>query len=345
MVPAGAPESTGLVLDCSALLRGVGYDRPGVSGLRHVECGESVSAQPQRVRGHEPGNLRCQERHLARTITAMAPNGIALQKIGQREAASDLAQAMGGWEAGLSGHPNIRGFRTAVLTPHTITSTTELWAFPDGAVKSVPAPTARPSQMWTGGGRRIDPRSGRYRGAVGQHLKSKLLTFRATRVSRSTGSNGRAAWAMPSRIAPLPSLSGCLPRGLACPGGVPMIPAGSFKDGAAAVTSNPLTGPGDGEPARPDKGDLVRFYNIGESVTSRLDAIRPDHAPCWPIRNSAMTGTQFPVRGTKAPPCQSIHTPRVPAMSTDSRWTGGPRAGGHMSAARCHRDQGQRRKG
>jgi hypothetical protein len=59
---------------------------------------------------------------------------------------------------------------------------------------------------------------------------------------------------------------------------IPVVLAGDLNDEPTAVTTALLCGPEDGNPNRPDLGDLV---GITEDVDSRRDAVRPDHAPLW----------------------------------------------------------------
>ena len=184
--------------------------------------------------------------YLAQTITAMAPDGIALQEIGQAESAADLAQALGGWQSGLSGHPDIRGIRTAVLTPHTITGTTELWAFPDGAMESVPGPDG---QVLAHMGRgmvvaSIRTPAGTEVQLASVHLKSKLLTFPNNRrfpINEDERASG-AGYALLRRAAEAVAVRATLNRIMPAPNGVPTILAGDFNDGPGAVTTDPCSG-------------------------------------------------------------------------------------------------------
>jgi predicted extracellular nuclease len=47
---------------------------------------------------------------------------------------------------------------------------------------------------------------------------------------------------------------------------VPVVVTGDMNDAPEAVTTSILTGPEDGDPERPDKGDPVRLYNLADRI-------------------------------------------------------------------------------
>jgi len=77
--------------------------------------------------------------YLAGMIRGLAADVVALQEVGGRQPADDLTAAIGtGWHAVLSTHPDGRGIRVAVLSPHPITVEDQLSALPHAGLPQVP---------------------------------------------------------------------------------------------------------------------------------------------------------------------------------------------------------------
>jgi endonuclease/exonuclease/phosphatase family metal-dependent hydrolase len=68
---------------------------------------------------------------LAATISAAAPDVLAVQEVGQPAALDDLvARLPGSWTITLSDHPDVRGIRVGFLTRTALATTSEVVNFP-----------------------------------------------------------------------------------------------------------------------------------------------------------------------------------------------------------------------
>lgn len=202
--------------------------------------------------------------YLARVIRGAAPDAVGVQEIGDPGAANDLATALGSqWHVALSTHPDGRGIRVGVLSPHPVEIEAEVVDFPDGGLPRVPDVDGGVLTAMGRGAPQVRVGNVDVR-VVTTHLKSKLLTyphgrrFPADEDERARGAGyallRRAAEAVAVRV----HLNAVMP---AAPP-VPTILCGDLNDGPDAVTTALLAGPDDADPRRPDKGDPVRLYNL-----------------------------------------------------------------------------------
>lgn len=208
--------------------------------------------------------------YLAGVIREVNPDVLAVQEIGDPQPAADLAAAIGeDWVAHLSTHPDGRGIRVGVLSPHPVQVQAQIVAFPKGGLPKVPdVDGSTLAQMGRGGLQVHVDVAGGVR-LLTAHLKSKLLTYPGGRRfpknedERARGAEyallRRAAEAVAVRVQPDQVMTGAAAGGEP---GVPTIVCGDFNDGPDAVTTVLLGGPDDANVNRPDKGDPVRLYNL-----------------------------------------------------------------------------------
>jgi hypothetical protein len=77
--------------------------------------------------------------YLAGIIRGTAADVTALQEIGSPGAAEDLRAALGeSWQAVVSQHPDGRGIRVAVLSPHPLTEEAQIVELPQSGLPAVP---------------------------------------------------------------------------------------------------------------------------------------------------------------------------------------------------------------
>lgn len=210
-------------------------------------------------------------RNLATVITAIGPDVLAVQEIGNAAAFADLRQALGGAYPHhlLSSFPDARGIRVGFLSRLPFANHEEFHDFPATALRTVPdAAGGVVTKMGRGALRvTVTPAPGRTVRLLTTHLKSKLITYPNGRRSpkdedeRATGTGiallKRAAEAVALRIYSNALLAG---------NDEPLILLGDMNDGPDAVTTQTLLGPEDGSLARPDKFDDVRLYNLAEYI-------------------------------------------------------------------------------
>lgn len=215
---------------------------------------------------------------LAATITAVNPDVLAVQEVGEPAALDDLVALLPGtWHTTLSTHPDARGIRVGFLTRTEPSSTGQVVDFPD-PLRPVQVGDALTDQAG-GMGRgalhiHLDDLGGQPWDLVTVHLKSKLLTFPGGRFNPTDENerarfaayalNRRAAEAATVRIAATTILDGHgQDRRL--------VVLGDLNDTEQAATTQLLYGPpgsqyGTGGFNHPDRGDAQRLWNLAPQI-------------------------------------------------------------------------------
>lgn len=212
---------------------------------------------------------------LAKTITTLEVEVLAVQEVGEAEALTDLIQLLPGtWETALA-DPDGRGIRVGVMSRAPIAGAEQVMRFPVGL---------RPVQI-DDDGTTLD-RMGRPAlhvqielhgltiNVISCHLKSKLLTFPGGRFSpRDEHERTRhAVYALSRRAAEAAAVRAYVTDILAGPGPEPaLIVAGDLNDEPQAATTQILHGPPGSEigtpgHVRPDVGDGQRLWNLAPSI-------------------------------------------------------------------------------
>jgi endonuclease/exonuclease/phosphatase family metal-dependent hydrolase len=208
--------------------------------------------------------------YLAATIRAVNPDVVAVQEVGDPDAATDLAAAIGdGWHAALSAHPDGRGIRVGVLSPHPISVEDEIVELPAAGLPTVPDVDGTTLARMGRGALQVHVDTAGGVRLVTCHLKSKLLTYPdGRRFPKNEDERARGAgYALLRRAAEAVAVRVQLNKVMAAAAnggepGVPTVLCGDLNDGPDAVTTTLLAGPDDANPGRPDKGDPVRLYNL-----------------------------------------------------------------------------------
>ncbi len=208
--------------------------------------------------------------YLASMIRGLAPDVVALQEVGGRQPADDLAAGVGsGWKAVLSTHPDGRGIRVGVLSPHPVTVEKQLVTLPKAGLPQVPDVDGTTLTELGRGALQVHVDVAGGIRLMTAHLKSKLLTYpNGRRFPTSEDERARGAgYALLRRAAEAVAVRVQLNKALTAAAkdgepGVPTILCGDLNDGPDAVTTALLGGPDDGSVTRPDKGDPVRLYNL-----------------------------------------------------------------------------------
>ena len=215
---------------------------------------------------------------LAATITAAAPDVLAVQEVGEPAALDDLvARLPGAWTVTLSNHPDARGIRVGFLSRTAPTGSFEAVDFP---------PPLRPVQV---GDNAADVATGMGRGALHihfndlggagwdlltVHLKSKLLSFPGGRFNPvDEDERARfAAYALYRRAAEAATVRVAATRILGGHGqDRRLVVLGDLNDTEQAATTQLLYGPPGsqyetGGFARPDRGDGQRLWNLAPQI-------------------------------------------------------------------------------
>ncbi len=208
--------------------------------------------------------------YLAGMIRGLAPDVVALQEVGGQEPADDLAAAVGaGWQTVLSTHPDGRGIRVAVLSPHPLTIQAQVVKLPKTGLPQVPDVDGTTlTQMGRGALQVHVDVAGGIR-LLTTHLKSKLLTYpNGRRYPKDEDERARGAgYALLRRTAEAVAVRVQLNTVMTAAAtngepGIPTILCGDLNDSPDAVTTALLAGPDDASITRPDKGDPVRLYNL-----------------------------------------------------------------------------------
>jgi endonuclease/exonuclease/phosphatase family metal-dependent hydrolase len=206
--------------------------------------------------------------YLAKTITAVAPDVLALQEVGGPSCLADLQNKLGGpyKYSAISQYPDIRGIRVALLSQRRLRAITHTHTFPPGAIPDAPDPNGTLlTSMGRGALAATVTIAGTNLQVMTAHLKSKLLTYPGGRRfpkdedERARGAGyalfRRAAEAVAIRATLNASMSGN-PN--------PTILLGDMNDEPTAITTDLLQGPPDTSSGTPDKGDDVRLNNLAD---------------------------------------------------------------------------------
>jgi endonuclease/exonuclease/phosphatase family metal-dependent hydrolase len=209
--------------------------------------------------------------HLAAILGDLRPDLVAIQELGDPACLQDLRERLGGLlpHAVASNHPDERGIRVALLAAQPLTDPVHLSAFPTAALAAVPDPD---EGVVTGMGRgalqaTTTLADGTRVRAITAHLKSKLLTFPGGRRSpRNENERARGVgYSLLRRTAEAVAVRVQLNR-VMTGDATPTLLLGDLNDEPAALTTQLLGGPEDGDPKRPDKGDDVRLYNLADRL-------------------------------------------------------------------------------
>ncbi|WP_405139632.1 endonuclease/exonuclease/phosphatase family protein [Sphaerisporangium sp. NBC_01403] len=214
---------------------------------------------------------------LAGTITAMGPDVLGVQEVGQPEALADLVAALDGeWHTELSPHPDARGIRVGVISrlPVTVLENVTAFAAPLAAVQNA---DTGPASAQTSRGMlavRVELAEGVTLDVAVCHLKSKLLSFPGGRFqARDEGERARyGAYALYRRAAEATTLRGLADRLVGGHGqDRPVVVLGDFNDEPQAATTQIVLGPpgselGTAGALRPDRGDAWRLWNLATLI-------------------------------------------------------------------------------
>ncbi|MGH3622900.1 MAG: endonuclease/exonuclease/phosphatase family protein, partial [Sciscionella sp.] len=212
---------------------------------------------------------------LAKTIAGLAPEGLAVQEVGDPEALDDLAGRLDGTWHTETADADGRGIRVGVLSRLALSGAEQVTAFPEvlrpvqvdddgGTMTKMGRPALR--VRVESGGTTLD--------LLSCHLKSKLLTFPGGRFSPDD-ENERArfaAYALNRRTAEAVTVRGYVTALLRGDGQHrAVVVAGDLNDEPAAATTQILLGPSGSEIGtagfpRPDRGDANRLWNLAPLI-------------------------------------------------------------------------------
>jgi endonuclease/exonuclease/phosphatase family metal-dependent hydrolase len=220
---------------------------------------------------------------LAETITAAAPDVLALQEVGDREALADLVKMLPGeWHTELSDHfePD-HPIRVGFLSRLPLTVLADVLSFPP-PLAPVQDDDASHRRSSTGRGVlavRVEPAPGRELVLAACHLKSKLLSFpagpdgRPRFAPRNEGERARyGGYALFRRAAEAVTVRGLADALLDGEGRTRSVAVlGDLNDEPQAATTQILLGPPGSEIGTPgadvpDKGDASRLWNLAPLI-------------------------------------------------------------------------------
>lgn len=213
---------------------------------------------------------------LATTVNRLAPDVLAVQKVGDPDALTDLVKLFdGNWDTHLSVHPDSRGIRVSIISRLPVAETENVLEFP-AQLGPVPASDNGGLTVRMGRGAlraRTDTPAGVV-DIVTCHLKSKLLTYPGGRFSpRDEGERARyGAYALYRRASEAATLRDYANTLLAGDGqNRAVIVCGDLNDEEQAATTQILLGPGGSEIGtpgqnRPDAGDAWRLWNTAPLI-------------------------------------------------------------------------------
>lgn len=213
--------------------------------------------------------------YLADRISALAPDVVAVQEVGDPTALADLASRLPGtWQTALSTHPDHRGIRVGFLSQTPLITVEEVTALPAPLlpVQVGDAPTETDGSMGRGALHVRTTAGGRDLDLVAAHLKSKLLTYPGGRFSpRNEDERARyGAYALYRRTMEAATLR-IYANGILKGGVQDLVVLGDMNDTQLAATTQILYGPDGsqlGTPGfdRPDAGDAARLWNIAPRI-------------------------------------------------------------------------------
>lgn len=223
--------------------------------------------------------------YLARRISEVGPDVLALQEVGSRNAAD--TQSVDDLQArlscayphrALSDFPDGRGIRVALLSKLPLSAIAHVSPFPANELSPVPNWAAKPPITKMGRGALaavVQPATGVRVRVVTVHLKSKLISYPANgggaRFSphdedeRAKG----AALALYRRAVEAATVRGYLNATMSAQDGTHVILLGDLNDEPRAQTSELMLGPEDADATADDKLDWVRLHNVTEAIPGR----------------------------------------------------------------------------
>lgn len=236
-----------------------------------------------------PGAYEAKLASLAATITALAPDALAVQEVGDPGALQDLLDLLDGpWHAEVAS-PDGRGIRVGCISRLPMAVVAQVTSFPAGLQ---PVQVGDHGETMDAMGRpALHVRVGEGAEAldlISTHLKSKLLTFPGGRFGpRDEGERARyAVYALHRRAAEAAAVRDAVTHLLADTDdaddaddagdagdgpGRRLVVAGDLNDEPEAATTQILLGPGGSEIGttgfdRPDRGDAARLWNLAPLI-------------------------------------------------------------------------------
>jgi predicted extracellular nuclease len=203
---------------------------------------------------------------LAATISAMAPDVLALQEIGDPGALEDVLGRVGGRWYVETADPDGRGIRVAIAARTPLSEAYQVGPFLEGL---------RPVQVDdTGVGETAMGRPALHAVVEGMHvltchLKSKLLTFPGGRFS-PCDENERARFATYALFRRAAEVRAAATTILDQDGATRLVVLGDLNDTVDAATTQLVAGPPGSEIgtgyAHPDSGDRQRLWNLAARI-------------------------------------------------------------------------------
>jgi endonuclease/exonuclease/phosphatase family metal-dependent hydrolase len=214
---------------------------------------------------------------LSTTITAIGPEVLAVQEVGDPEALSDLAKNIGGdWHIEVSKHPDKRGIRVGFLSRHPLSVISDTVLLPDGLspVQVADKPAELSHELGRGAlAVRVEPTASFALTLITCHLKSKLLTFPDGRFdAKDEGQRARyGAYALYRRAAEAATVRELATELLKPSDSERVMVMGDLNDEPPAATTQILNGPTGSEIGtsgfdHPDKGDRWRLWNLAPLI-------------------------------------------------------------------------------
>ncbi|OXM68635.1 endonuclease/exonuclease/phosphatase family protein [Amycolatopsis vastitatis] len=235
----------------------------------------------------DPATYDAKLKALHGTITAIGPDVLAVQEVGDPEALKDLAARLtGDWHTVCSQHPDSRGIRVGFLSRLPLTVVADTVALP---AKLAPIQVADPPAPLSGQlGRGALTVTAQLEGGsvtlITCHLKSKLLTYPENRFfPHGEGERARyGAYALYRRTAEATAVRELATAALEPGDGKRVIVLGDLNDEAEAATTQILTGPpgseiGTGGFERDDAGDRRRLWNLSPLIPDAERYSRINH--------------------------------------------------------------------
>lgn len=248
---------------------------------------------------------------IARAISQIVPDVVALQEIGSPAALADLQQGLGGNypHACLSQYPDARGIRVAFLSRLAIESSEHIHELEPNAVLAIRQENGTPVTTLRRGALRI--RIG-VRGEpvdiLTAHLKSKLLSFPSPRGGTAFSTtdeslrNRIASLSLAERTAETVTIRATATRLLSQSARVPLIVLGDFNDGPLAATTQILLGPEGSQPGNrafdlADRGDRMRLFNLANFIPADRRFSRTTHGERELLDQIFVSEDWLPLRG------------------------------------------------